>query len=222
MKTLLIAALAAAGLLTCACTAQGNAAPPPAAASQRAAIHHRHHHHHHEAASAAQQSAPSGGYAAAPAGAAAGGAPNTTAIAAPCSTRYLAAQAGISQGVPGGSYLAIVFKNLNNAPCTLYGYPGVSLAGGKPVTQIGQAADENPATPRELVTLAPGGVANALLKITDAAGYPASVCGPVTAHWLQIYPPNQTAPVYLYYTSPACTQPVHLLTVDAVRPGSVG
>ena len=222
MKTLLIATLAAAGLMTVACSSQGNTAAPPPAASHPAAIHHRHHHHQHQVTSAAQQSAPSGGYAAPSGGSAAGSAPNTTAIAAPCSTRYLAPQAGISQGIPGGTYVAIVFKNLNNSPCTLYGYPGVSLAGGKPVTQIGQAADENPATPRQLVTLAPGGVANALLKIVDAGGYPPSACGPVTAHWLQIYPPNQTVPVYLYYKSPACTQPVHLLTVDAVRPGSGG
>jgi hypothetical protein len=76
--------------------------------------------------------------------------------------------------------VVIDFKNLNNYPCTLYGYPGISLASGKPVTQIGQAAVENPATPRQLVTLAPGGVANALLRIVRAADYPAARCAPVT------------------------------------------
>ena len=140
----------------------------------------------------------------------------------PCSTRYLSAQAGISQGGSGSTYVAIVFKNLNNSPCSLYGYPGVSLAGGKPVTQIGAAAIENPATPRKLVTLAPGGVANALLRIVAAGNYPAVKCGPVTAHWLQIFPPNQTVPIYLYYTAPACTKPVPLLTVNTVAPGSGG
>jgi hypothetical protein len=72
------------------------------------------------------------------------------------------------------------------------------------------------------VTLAPGGKANALLQIVHAAGYPASKCGPVTAQWLQIYPPNQTVPIYLAYSSPACTKPVHLLTVNTVIPGSGG
>jgi hypothetical protein len=221
MKSLLIAALAAAGLMTCACTS--TAAPASAAASQPAAAHHRHHHHHHHATvAAAQQSAPQAGSAPAAGGAAAGGPQLPPGIAPPCSTRYLAASAGISQGAAGSTFVAIVFKNLNNSPCSLYGYPGISLAGGKPVTQIGQAADENPATPRQLVTLAPGGVASALLQIQHAADYPAPQCGPVNAHWLQIYPPNQTAPLYLYYTSPACTKPVHLLTVDVVRPGSGG
>ena len=98
----------------------------------------------------------------------------------------------------------------------------IALAGGKPVTQIGQAATENPATPRRLVTLAPGGVASALLQIVHAANYPAQKCAPATAHWLQIYPPNQTVPVYLHFNSAACAKPVKLLTVDVVVPGSGG
>jgi hypothetical protein len=235
MKTLLIAALATAGLMTCACTSQGAAAGAPAAAAPHATTvtsqpgTGRHHHRHHPAVSQGQPPAPSGG-SGAPAGPAAGGsssggaAPAAQAAAAPppCLSRYLGAKPGISQGGLGSTYVAIVFKNLNSAPCTLYGYPGVSLAGGKPVTQIGRAAIENPATPRTLVTLAPGGVANALLRIVAAGNYPAAKCGPATAHWLQIFPPNQTVPIYLYYTAPACTQPVPLLTVNTVRPGSGG
>jgi hypothetical protein len=60
------------------------------------------------------------------------------------------------------------------------------------------------------------------LRLHQPEHRPASQCGPVTAHWLQIFPPNQTVPIYLYYTAPACTKPVHLLTVDVVRPGSGG
>jgi hypothetical protein len=233
MKTLLIAALAAAGLMTCACTSQGAAGAPTAAAPHATTVASqpgtgRHHHRHHPAVSQGQP-APSGG-SGVPAGSASGGsssggaAPAAQAAATPpaCLSRYLGAKPGISQGGLGSTYVAIVFKNLNNAPCTLYGYPGISLAGGKPVTQIGQAAIENPATPRKLVTLAPGGVANALLRIVAAGNYPPAKCGPVTAHWLQIFPPNQTVPIYLYYTAPACTKPVPLLTVNTVRPGSGG
>lgn len=234
MKTLLIAALAAAGLMTCACTSQGTAAAPApgavhATAKAGPAAGRHHHRRHHPAAGQGQPPAPSGG-SAAPAGSASGGpasggsapAAQAAAAPAPCLSRYLGAKAGISQGGLGSTYVAIVFKNLNNSPCSLYGYPGISLAGGKPVTQIGQAAIENPATPRTLVTLAPGGVANALLRIVAAGNYPAAKCGPVTAHWLQIFPPNQTVPVYLYYTAPACSKSVPLLTVDTVRPGSGG
>ncbi len=140
----------------------------------------------------------------------------------PCATRSLQAKVGIGQGAAGSTYTAIDFTNISNVTCTLYGYPGVSLAGGTPVTQIGLAATENPATPRKLVTLAPGAVANALLRIVHAENYPAAKCGPVTATWLQIYPPNQTTPIYLKYRSLTCSKQVQILTINVVQPGSGG
>ena len=83
------------------------------------------------------------------------------------------------------------------APCTLYGYPGVSFVTAPGGSQIGPAATRNPAVPRQLVTLAPGQTAHAELQVVDAENYPPADCGLVTAHWLKIYPPNQTAPVYV-------------------------
>jgi len=114
------------------------------------------------------------------------------------------------------------FTNISNATCTLYGYPGVSLAGGHPVTQVGLAAGEDPTTPRKLVTLAPGQVANALLRIVDALNFPASRCGPVKTQWIQVYPPNQTTPIFLSYQTTGCSKPVRILTVSVVQPGSGG
>jgi len=141
---------------------------------------------------------------------------------APCPTRSLGLKLGLSQGAAGSTYQVIDFTNISSVSCTLYGYPGVSLAGGQPVTQVGLAASENPAPPRKLVTLAPGQVANALLRIVDALNFPASKCGPVTTKWLQVYPPNQTTPVYLSYTTTACSKPVRILSVNVVQPGSGG
>jgi hypothetical protein len=219
MRSLVITLLAATGLATCACSSLSGAAPQvtgSAPAVHTVTVQHHRQRHHPVAVTADGQ-----GPAAGPAGSAAS-APAAPPPPAPCLSRYLGASAGIGQGTLGSSYLVIDFKNLNNSPCTLYGYPGVSLAGGKPVTQIGQAAAENPATPRQLVTLSPGGVANALLQIVDAGNYPAQKCAPVTSHWLQIFPPNQTVPIYLHYTSQACAKPVKLLTVNVVVPGSGG
>jgi len=141
---------------------------------------------------------------------------------APCPTRSLALKLGPGQGAAGSVYQVIDFTNISNVTCTLYGYPGVSLAGGQPVAQVGLAADENPNPPRKLVTLAPGAVASALLQIVDALNYPTAKCGPVTTKWLQIYPPNQTTPVFLSYTTKACSKPVKTLTVSVVLPGSGG
>jgi hypothetical protein len=114
----------------------------------------------------------------------------------------------------------IDFTNIGTVTCTLYGYPGVSLAGGTPVKQIGLAATESKVTPRTLVTLAPGATANALLQIVDAGNFPPAKCGMVTAHYLQIFPPNQTTPIYLSFTSAACSKPVQTLNVSVVMTGA--
>jgi hypothetical protein len=143
--------------------------------------------------------------------------------AQPCSTRYLRAEPGTSQGAAGSLYLAIKFVNLNNAPCTLYGFPGVSLAGGTPVTQVGAAADRWAGAVKTTVLLQPQGVASATLRIVQAADYPAASCGPRSTTYLQIFPPDQLAPLYMPLKATACTrESVHLLTINVVKPGSAG
>ena len=146
--------------------------------------------------------------------------PAAAAGPAPCPTRSLKAKIGISQGTAGSVYTVIDFTNIGNVTCSLYGYPGVSLAGGTPVKQIGLAAAESKITPRTLVTLAPGAVANALLQIGDAGNFPAAKCGMVTAHYLQIFPPNQTTPIYLSFSSATCSKPVQTLNVSVVVAGA--
>jgi hypothetical protein len=211
-----LAVLVAIGLMTCACATQSGSAAPQVTVTVTA-----HPAHVALAGASGQQSAPDAPVAApasapSPAPTSAPPAPPPTA----CSTRYLGAQVGVSQGAVGRTYVVLVFKNLNNYPCTLYGYPGVALDAGVPVAQVGLAAAEDPATPREPVTLGPYGTASALLRIVHAADYPPASCQPVTTQWLQIIPPNQYVPIYLGYTSQTCAKPVQILTVDAVRPGA--
>lgn len=150
------------------------------------------------------------------------GTPAAPGAAAPCPTRSLGLKPGLSQGAAGSVYQVLDFTNISNVTCTLYGYPGVSLAGGSPVAQAGLAASEDPTTPRKLVTLAPGQVANALLRIVDALNFPASKCGPVKTQWIQVYPPNQTTPIYLAYKTTGCSKPVRILSVSVVQSGSGG
>ena len=150
-------------------------------------------------------------------------APATTPAApsgpSPCATRSLKVKLGASQGTAGSVYTTIVFTNVSNATCTLYGYPGVSLTTGKPVTVIGKSAKENPATPRRLVTLQPQTSASALLRIVDAQNYPASQCDPKNSTYLQVYPPNQTAAVCIKHWTLACAEPISLMTVNVVKRG---
>ena len=166
---------------------------------------------------AATASVPSAAASATPSSsAAAGGAPA-------CATRSLKATVGIAQGAAGSVYQVIDFTNISGSPCTLFGYPGVALAGGTPVTQIGAAAARSTGSSAKLVTLAAGKTANALLQITQAENYSASRCVPKASTYLQIYPPNQTTPIYLAYKSMGCSSSkVNLLTVGVVQPGNGG
>jgi len=192
--------LAAAGLLIAAC---GSSSPGPAntvtvTVTPSAAA---------SSTSAAGQPSPS---------------TSTSAAVAGCLTRYLNGSTGLTQGTAGSVYVVIRFKNLDNVPCTLYGFPGVALAAGTPVTDVGQPSVESTTTARELVTLQPGGYANSTLQIVDAGNYSPSECKPVNTTWLEVIPPNQTVPLNIPYSSQGCKGSEKLLTVTAVRPGNGG
>jgi hypothetical protein len=139
---------------------------------------------------------------------------------ATCATRDLSVKIGDSEGTAGSVYTVLDFTNVGADTCTMYGYPGVSFGAGKPVKQVGLAAAENKTPPRVLVMLHPGQVANALLRVVDAGNFSSSACGPTAATLLQIFPPNQTTPVYLQYSSQACSKPVQTLFVNVVQPGA--
>ncbi len=208
MKPFVVAILAVAGLTTCACSGgSGGTTQPTNTITVTAPATS-------PAASATTQPATSTSSASTTS--------SGTAAAAGCLTRYLNGSTGLSQGALGSTYIAIVFKNLNNVPCTLYGFPGVAQAAGTPVTDIGKPSTEDHSTSRELITLQPGGYANATLRIVEAGNYSASTCKPVNAAWLAVIPPNQTVPLYIHYSSMACKGSVNLLSVTAVRPGNGG
>jgi len=150
-----------------------------------------------------------------------GSGPVTSAVS--CPTSDLQVKLGLGQGYAGGTYQVIDFTNTSSTPCSLYGYPGVSLVSGPaPYTQIGLAAKRNSTTPVKLITLAPGGTANALLQIVDALNYPSSACSPTKATDLRIYPPNQKAPSYVATTAQGCSKSSQVLFVSAVAAGSGG
>jgi Protein of unknown function (DUF4232) len=138
----------------------------------------------------------------------------------PCPNGSLQVKQGAPVGYAGGVYLVIEFTNTSPSTCTLTGYPGVSLVSGPSYTQIGLAAKRSTTTAVRQVTLAPGATAHALLQIVDALNYPSASCGPVKAAALKVYPPNQTAAVLLPNTSNGCAEPVQIMYIGPVQPGS--
>jgi Protein of unknown function (DUF4232) len=136
----------------------------------------------------------------------------------------LSAHVGLAQGTAGSIYQVIYFTNLSNAPCTLYGYPGVALAAGSStVNQVGAAASRTSATAAALVTLDAGHSANATLRIVEAGNYPSGTCKPAATTFLQLFPPGQTTPIYLAYKSTGCSSSsVNLLSVGVLTAGTGG
>lgn len=125
-------------------------------------------------------------------------------------------------GAAGSVYYPVNFTNTSGAPCGLYGYPGMSFvtADGNAGQQIGAAAQRNPAFGDLSVRLPADGVAHAWLQIAQAGNYPASACQPMTAHWLRVFPPGDTAATYVGVSFSACASAsAPLLTVTPVRSG---
>lgn len=204
-RRLALAAGALIGAATLAgCASSGSSSPPAASSSS----------------SAASPSAPvtSASSSRTPAVAA----PSSSAAGTACATGALQIKLGASDGYAGGVYQTIVFTNTSGSTCTLFGYPGVSLVTGPPYKQLGVPAKRSTTPPAEVVTLAPGVSANAVLQIVNALNFPSPSCAPAKATALKVYPPNQFTAVYLPDTSYGCGNPVQTMYIAPVRPGASG
>ena len=98
------------------------------------------------------------------------------------------------------NHTGLQLRNVGSSPCALYGYPGVSWVAGADGHQVGAAAvrePDNSGRSETTVILAPGALASAPLDIVDAAVIPPSSCKPVPVRGLRIYPPAQTAAMFI-------------------------
>lgn len=142
---------------------------------------------------------------------------------AACETSALSVTLASDQGggAAGSTYVPINFTNTTGAACGLYGYPGVSFVTGPAGTQIGAPATRAPNVSPVSVMVASHATAHAWLQLVQAGNYPPATCHPVTAHWLKVYPPGNTAASYIGHSFPACSSgKVTVLTVMPVRTGA--
>ncbi len=126
---------------------------------------------------------------------------------AECTTSDLKVQVGAGNGAAGTSYYNLDFTNATSVSCFVQGYPGVSLVsqGSNAGSQVGADAKRDPVTPSHQVILAPGQTAHAVLGVADAGNFPSSTCHMVTAHWLKVFPPDQTVAAYTPLTTQTCS-----------------
>jgi hypothetical protein len=193
MKNALLAVpLLAAGMLAAGC---GTSSSTPAAGAPATGA---------SGSQAASGPAPANSAATTPAATAPSSAPAATAAAAGASA---CTSAGLKVSIGGGAgagmsqnHVGLQFTNAGPTACTLYGYPGVSWVAGADGHQVGAGATRQ-ADPtgntEQTVTLAPGALASAPLDIVDAGVFPPAQCKPVPVRGLRIYPPGETAALFI-------------------------
>ncbi|WJY00959.1 DUF4232 domain-containing protein [Curtobacterium sp. 458] len=125
-----------------------------------------------------------------------------------------------SGGAAGSTIIHLAFTNTGSSTCTLQGWPGVSFVGGGDGQQIGAAASLDRSSPHPTVTLRPGQVAVAPLKIGQAGNYSAADCSPVTPDGYRVYPPGSKTSLFLKDEGrQACrSSDAPLLSVQALVP----
>lgn len=152
------------------------------------------------------------------------GVPMIPASQCPASALRVTVNKAKGSGAAGTSYVPLDFTNISSHSCDLYGFPGVSFVTGPGGSQIGSPASRQATFGSQTVPLASGVTAHAWLGIADAGNFPAASCQPVTAHWLKVYPPDQTQALYTQFATTVCSKKVTggstPLTILPIRPGS--
>ncbi|WP_235926776.1 DUF4232 domain-containing protein [Actinokineospora pegani] len=106
----------------------------------------------------------------------------------------------------GTVYRKLVFTNSGDRTCTIQGFPGVSYVAGDDGHQVGPAAyrvGEKGAP----VTLNPGGDAAADIGFTNVQNFDPSACQPTETRGLRIYPPHDTAAMFVPLSGTGCSVP---------------
>lgn len=144
--------------------------------------------------------------------------PSATPATDPCVTEQLSVSLNPGGVAAGSTYQRLVFTNTGNADCSLTGFPGVSYVTGRDGSQVGAAAERMGSS--RTVSLSPGGSAVAVVQSSDARNYPEDQCRQTPAAGMRVYPPNQTASVFVRDRALACADPsVRVLHVGSVRAG---
>ncbi len=134
-----------------------------------------------------------------------------------CTAAQLSATLGQGDAAAGSVTRPLEFTNTGSGPCELRGFPGVSYVAGDDGHQVGPAAQETGERAGEVV-LRPGGQAVALVQFVQVANFDAAVCKPTPVRGLRVYPPGDTASLFVPAAGTGCagTPPGPQLTVRTV------
>jgi hypothetical protein len=121
-------------------------------------------------------------------------------------------------GAMGQLYRRLVFTNSSTRTCTLYGFPGVSWVTGPDGQQVNDPATRSHNVTPSQVTLSPGQAAGALVHTAQPGMFP-DTCKPVTVAGFRVYPPDETAAIFVPAPDQQCsTNGVNVADVSPVSP----
>jgi Protein of unknown function (DUF4232) len=134
-----------------------------------------------------------------------------------CTTAELRATLGDGDAGAGSTYRPLLFTNTGGRTCELRGFPGVSYVTGDGGEQVGPAAAES-GQRGDQVVLRPGGQAAAVVQFVQVANFDAAVCRPTPVRGLRVYPPGDTAALFVPAEGTGCagTPPGQQLSVQTV------
>ena len=98
----------------------------------------------------------------------------------------------------------LIFTNSSGHKCTLYGYPGVSFVAGDQGDQVGDAFSRSGGT-KKTITLTAGAAAHATILLVTPGVYDEADCKPEQVRGYRIYPPDETAAVFVSRPQTACS-----------------
>lgn len=139
-----------------------------------------------------------------------------------CRSADLHLSLGAGQGGgAGSSYPAIQFTNSGDHSCVIVGFPGVSYVAGADGHQVGAPASRDGSIGAQ-TTLAPGQVASAIVRAVNPQNYPTATCKPVSVRGFRVYPPDETASLFLplHGSAKACSTDIDQLSVQTIKPGT--
>jgi hypothetical protein len=149
--------------------------------------------------------------------------PADKALDGECKATELRLSLGKGDGAAGTVFRPLRFTNTGSRTCPIQGFPGVSYVAGDDGHQVGPAAFRE-GTKGAAVSLAPGETAYADVGFVQVRNFDANVCKPTAVRGLRVYPPHETASLFLSMEGTGCagSPPDPQLKVRTVQKGQGG
>jgi hypothetical protein len=139
-----------------------------------------------------------------------------------CRSSDLRLSLGRGDAAAGTAYRPLEFTNISDHPCVLEGFPGVSYVGGPDGHQVGAPADRE-GDKGTSITLGRGEVASATVGFANVDNYDPLTCQPQPVRGLRVYPPQETAALFIDMPTTGCGNdkiPGDQLKVKAIQKGT--